>query len=116
MTGLAAEAVEPEPELEPEVGAPVQEMGATATLAQLYLDQGHLDDAVRAFEEVLEREPDHAEARAGLAEARRRLGGVSTSEDVTEEEAEDETLDARDRKIQVLRQYLDRLRAAAGRQ
>ena len=112
--GLAAEAAEPKPE--PEVGAPVPEMGATATLAQLYLDQGHLDDAVRAFEEVLEREHDHAEARAGLAEARRRLGGVSTSEDVMEEEAEDETLDARDRKIQVLRQYLDRLRAAAGRQ
>lgn len=39
---------------------------ATATLGELYLRQGHRDEAERIFREVLEREPGNAAARAGL--------------------------------------------------
>jgi tetratricopeptide (TPR) repeat protein len=53
----------PEPEPEPE---PVRAEATTATLGDLYLRQGHLDEAERIFQEVLEREPDNAAAQAGL--------------------------------------------------
>src|SRR4051812_18022922 len=36
----------------------------TVTLAEIYAAQGHLDRAVAVLDEVLTREPDHAEARA----------------------------------------------------
>lgn len=42
----------------------------TVTLGQLYLDQGHPADAVRIFEAVLARDPDHVQARIGLLRAR----------------------------------------------
>jgi tetratricopeptide (TPR) repeat protein len=42
----------------------------TVTLGQLYLDQGHPADAVRIFEAVLARNPDHVQARVGLLRAR----------------------------------------------
>ncbi len=45
---------------------------ATVTLAELYLRQGHVEEAERLFAEVLEREPGNAAARQGLA----RLAGV----------------------------------------
>ena len=107
------EEVEPRADSAEEAAGP--QVGATATLAKLYLDQGHLEDAVQAFEEVLEREPGHLEAQEGLAETRRRLGERQTSEDLAEGDAEDDILEARDRKARVLREYLDRLRAASGR-
>ena len=106
-----------EPESTSELNEPVpgQEIGATATLGRLYLDQGHLEDAVQTFEEVLSREPNRLEAQQGLVEARRRLGETLAAEEVLEGEAEDDTGNARDRKVRVLREYLDRLRAASGR-
>jgi tetratricopeptide (TPR) repeat protein len=61
----------PLPELEP---ARAPEPSATATLGELYLRQGHLDEAESIFQEVLEREPGNAAARGGLGrigEARR---------------------------------------------
>ena len=60
------------PDLEPEP-APVQPV-ATATLGEIYLRQGHADEAERIFREVLEREPGNGAALAGLErieEARR---------------------------------------------
>jgi cytochrome c-type biogenesis protein CcmH/NrfG len=47
---------------------PVQpaEPVATATLGEIYLRQGHADEAERIFREVLEREPDNGAALAGL--------------------------------------------------
>lgn len=64
------ESLAPEPELEPEP-EPVRAqeapaMAATATLGELYLRQGHLDEAERIFQDVLEREPHNAAAQAGL--------------------------------------------------
>ncbi|MGB5658876.1 MAG: tetratricopeptide repeat protein, partial [Thermoanaerobaculia bacterium] len=96
--------------------APGQEIGATATLAKLYLDQGHLEDAAHAFEEVLAREPEHLDALEGLTEARRRLGETQAAEGILDGETENDTGNRRDRKVRVLREYLDRLRAASGRQ
>ncbi len=104
---------EPESTSELDEPVPSQEIGATATLGKLYLDQGHLEDAVQTFEEVLSREPDRLDAQEGLAEARRRLGETLAAEEVLE--GEDDTGNARDRKVRVLREYLDRLRAASGR-
>jgi len=112
---LEAAAVEPEPIMAAVEDAPLPAIGATTTLANLYLDQGHLDDAALAFEEVLAREPDNAAASHGLAETRRRMGESLEAEDSADGEAEDDRLGARDRKARVLRQYLDRLKAASGR-
>jgi tetratricopeptide (TPR) repeat protein len=56
----AAEPVSLTPEPEPE---PI----ATATLGELYLKQGHLQEAERIFEEVLRREPGSPAAQAGRA-------------------------------------------------
>jgi cytochrome c-type biogenesis protein CcmH/NrfG len=116
---LADEPAEPQAivdtaELDEEV--PGQEIGATATLAKLYLDQGHLEDAAHAFEEVLAREPEHLDALEGLTEARRRLGETQAAEGILDGETENDTGNSRDRKVRVLREYLDRLRAASGRQ
>jgi len=50
---------------------------ATATLGDLYLRQGHLEEAERIYREVLEREPDNSAARAGatrVEEARQPAG------------------------------------------
>lgn len=38
----------------------------TVTMGNLYAEQGHLDEARRIFEKVLERDPDNEEARARL--------------------------------------------------
>ena len=108
-------AVEPEPITATVEEEPIQAIGATTTLANLYLDQGHLDDAAQAFEEVLAREPDNAAASQGLAETRRRMGESLEAEASADAAAEDDRLDARDRKTRVLREYLDRLKAASGR-
>ncbi len=102
--------------LESDEEAPGREIGATATLAKLYLDQGHLEDAAHAFEEVLAREPEHLDALEGLTEARRRLGETQAAEGILDGETENDTGNSRDRKVRVLREYLDRLRAASGRQ
>lgn len=65
----AAEAAAPpeteEGPAEPEAAGEPQER-PTVTLGRLYLQQGHHDEARRIFREVLDREPDHAEARAEL--------------------------------------------------
>lgn len=57
--------VEESPELETTVAGPVVPE-ATVTLGNLYLQQGHLADAIAAFTAVLAAEPWNAEARRGL--------------------------------------------------
>jgi tetratricopeptide (TPR) repeat protein len=59
-------AVEPEP-LTPEPLTPEPAGPATATLGELYLRQGHHDEAEQIFREVLRREPENATAQQGLA-------------------------------------------------
>lgn len=131
-------APEPEPEPEPEpvyAAEPEPAMPATATLGDLYLRQGHVDEAERMFQEVLEREPGNAAAQAGLgriAETRRPpepepvLPEPEAMASEPEPEAEPIPLDARQllagfepgaagggttaRKIFLLNRYLDRIR------
>jgi tetratricopeptide (TPR) repeat protein len=59
----------PEIELAPEVtaGPVAAEPSASVTLAALYLEQGHLDEAEAEYRQVLARRSDDAAALAGLA-------------------------------------------------
>lgn len=104
------------PGLEPEP-APVQP-AATATLGEIYLRQGHADEAERIFHEVLEREPGNGAALAGLERvAEARLAPARTPQPVA--------LDAERllagfgggsgttaRKVFLLHRYLDRIRGS----
>lgn len=71
------ELAEEEQEEQEEPPAVPREPGgrATSTLGELYLAQGHLEDAERVFRTVLARRPDDAAAHAGLAEVARRRRG-----------------------------------------
>jgi tetratricopeptide (TPR) repeat protein len=83
--------------------------GTTVTLAQLYLQQGHLDDAEGAFRDVLSREPGNVEAAAGLEEVQ----GLRTASVAGELGPGTEAVgDATARKIEALNEYLQRIRAA----
>lgn len=69
LTGLAAEGlfqIEVPPAVEPP-RAQAADAAATATLGELYLSQGHLEEAERIFREVLHREPGNQAALAGLS-------------------------------------------------
>ena len=41
----------------------------TATMAKLYMDQGHYDKAVGIYREILDREPDREDIKDALADA-----------------------------------------------
>lgn len=143
--GLFGEPLETAPEepTEPEEPAEVAgvveepeepEERATVTLGRLYLQQGHQDEARRIFREVLDREPDHTEARAELLrldappEPEREVSpAVPEPETPSEPEgAAAEPLTAADlegpgarslglteRKVRMLDSYLQRIRQAA---
>ena len=102
---LAAESPQQAPEpVEFDGGA-----AATATLGALYLAQGHLDDARRTFEQVLARDPEDAEAIAGLEELARRERPAQPVE------VEQPSRGLAGRRIERLRSYLGSLRTAAER-
>ena len=89
-----------------------EDRGATVTLANLYLEQGHLDDAEAAFGEVLAREPENEAALQGMAViAGQRAEGAHLDEPPTGETTDPRDINAR--KIGVLRDYLQRIRAAS---
>jgi tetratricopeptide (TPR) repeat protein len=67
---LEIEPLAPEIPLSPSFPPPAQPL-ATSTLAELYLSQGHLEEAERIFHEVLGREPGNPAALAGLDRLRR---------------------------------------------
>lgn len=99
--------------------AAVAEPIATATLAELYLRQGHLGEAERIFRDILRREPGNATAQEGLARAatprgeRRPLEAgdlLAGYEPVLAGEAE-----VKARKAWVLSGYLQRLRRGSQR-
>jgi tetratricopeptide (TPR) repeat protein len=120
---LAAAPMAPEPTTAPEAvelaaappvsAAPEPAEADTATLGQLYLRQGHFDEAERIFREVARREPDNAAAHQALeslesGRAVQRLdaewllaGGAG---------ANDPALPPAARKAHLLQSYLTRLR------
>lgn len=63
---ITAPASEP-PAAEPPAPAAPAAAVATVTLAELYLRQGHTEEAARIFGEIVQREPGNAAAREGLA-------------------------------------------------
>ncbi len=97
----AVEAVIDEPlEEEAAVESTVESEMATVTMANLYLEQGHLAEAERTFREVLVREPDNQQAIEGLQMV---LGQGSKPEGE----------DVESRKVTMLKSYLERLRSSA---
>ena len=79
---------------------PVDEEVATVTMANLYLEQGHLDEAESTFQRVLAREPENREAVEGL-------------EGVLSRRAEPAGQPVESRKIAMLKNYLERLRRSS---
>lgn len=96
------------------VEAPAPAGGATVTLANLYLQQGHLDDAEQAYREVLDREPDNQDAVAGLEDILQRRSRATAGEEMPSFEIGAVATDPTARKISMLREYLERIRSAAG--
>lgn len=94
-------------------GSEAHESPATATLAHLYLQQGHVDEAARIFAQILEREPLNSSASAGLSHIRRLRSPRLTAASLLSDRSIDrvpEGLTAK--KILVLKQYLQHLRRA----
>jgi hypothetical protein len=104
----AAEAAPPAPEVE---------VGPSSTLGELYLAQGHVDEAAAEFRRVLALRPDDAVARAGLDEIDRRRAPVEETASGWREGAAPSapTGGLTQRKVATLRRYLDRLRRGRGR-
>jgi hypothetical protein len=91
--------------------APVESAPAgTPTLAQLYLEQGHVAEAEELFGEVLRREPDNPVARAGLERARRERSAMNARSLMSGFEKADAGLSAK--QAFVLRRWATLLREA----
>lgn len=109
----AEAAVEPPAEAASEPPATSREETASATLGQLYLKQGHLEEAADIFRQVLARDPGNSAARAGLAQLEDRRTKRLTASDLlavrTANSQVPEGLTAK--KILVLGNYLKHLRA-----
>jgi hypothetical protein len=86
--------------LESAVPSPRDAIQPTATLGELYLSQGHRQEARSIFEKVLATQPDNPAARDGLASARR--------EDVQQGRA-----GVTARKVAVLQDFLKRVRGGS---
>lgn len=99
----------------PEAGsaAAEREPPATVTLGQLYLRQGHLDEAERIFRRVLERDPDNPAAREGVARATEATGAEITAAPPAVSGAPVANLT--EMKVQLLERYLTLLRRGAER-
>ena len=89
----------------------------TVTLANLYLQQGHLDDAEKAFGEILEQQPANGDALAGMSEIQRRRSETLAAAELPEAtEIPEAADDATSRKIDSLRNYLRRIRAGGNQE
>ncbi len=86
---------------------------ATVTLGELYLRQGHSEEAGKIFLRVLEREPENAQALAGLKEVAQVLGPLPEPRAAGGEPAvEADPLKAR---VALYRRLLDGVRASRNR-
>jgi tetratricopeptide (TPR) repeat protein len=85
----------------------------TATLAELYLRQGHLREAEEIFRQVLGRDPENETALRGLEAIGRRRGAALTAADLVSGE-EPEVRGVTSRKILLLERYLRALRRGEG--
>jgi tetratricopeptide (TPR) repeat protein len=86
---------------------------ATTTLAELYLQQGHLEEASAAFAAVLARRPGDPAAEAGLVRiAERRSLPLGAADLLASDEA---PAGLTGRKVLLLQRYLQRIREGAKR-
>jgi tetratricopeptide (TPR) repeat protein len=116
MVDFASSPAEPAAEVSASPAAEV-EVGPSSTLGELYLGQGHLDEAAAEFRRVLALRPDDALARAGLDEIDRRRAPVEETASGWQEGASPAPIGGlTQRKVATLRRYLDRLRRGRGRQ
>jgi tetratricopeptide (TPR) repeat protein len=109
--------LEPAPAAE-EAEPPAEPEGATATLGDLYLRQGHLTEAEDIYREVLRREPDNPLARAGLSRIAASRAepepapapAPPASPAIFAAPPAPASVDGRSRKILLLNSYLQRIR------
>ena len=85
---------------------------ATVTLGNLYLQQGHRDDAAAIFAELLNGNADNVAARVGLAAATSKTEWPLTALDLVAREVLDRAA-VGERKAALLRGYLARLKTPA---
>lgn len=107
-----------EPPVADATSEPPVEVGPSSTLGELYLAQGHLDEAATEFRRVLDLRPDDAVARAGIDEIDRRRAPVEETASGWREGAAPVAPvgGLTQRKVATLRHYLDRLRRGRERQ
>lgn len=98
-------------------GEGVGEEVATVTLGSLYLKQGHLDEAAKIFEKVLERDPQNHAALSGLNLARRPARTGLSALDLLADRSLSGTIPAglTAKKILVLGNYLKHLKSVRKR-
>ncbi len=122
--GIRPAAAEAPPETEPvapAVAAAEAEAeegeAATVTLGGLYLQQGHLEEAAKVFEQVLEQDPTNHAARAGLNLARPPQAAPLTALDLLADDSLSGTIPMglTAKKLQVLTNYLKHIRSARER-
>lgn len=110
LVARAETLVEPAPEAEEPLEAPVPmpsgPVEPTATLGEIYLRQGHREEAETIFQRVLESHPESSAALEGLESARRQGDGSGSK-------GRPAGLTAR--KVAALQGYLKRLRGGAER-
>ena len=125
LTGLAAEGLfqieappapaAPEPPAVEPPRAQAAETAATATLGELYLSQGHREEAERIFREVLRREPGNQGALAGLSKVSPPAPATPPIQTVAETSSAPAAVQligsdaGRIRRAQLLRAYLQRI-------
>jgi tetratricopeptide (TPR) repeat protein len=113
---LLAAPVAPEtPEIPETPQTPEITESATVTLGNLYLRQGHLEEAERIFSDILRREPGNLAVHEGLARiaaSRREATAKPAALDALGETGEAEGMGGspRARKVQLLNNYLQRIR------
>ena len=91
--------------------SPGKEKIATATMAEIYVQQGHLEKAIEVYRRVLDSGQQNEEAARRLAELERLAGGdeeAAAASDVDEETPGEEDLTRR--KIRALELWLERIR------
>lgn len=110
--------VEDDADLDSAVSGPAAAVpSATATLGELYLAQGHLEEAERIYSEMLQAEPGSAPALAGLeavAQARDRAREDATTASEAPGES-DLVLPLAQRKVRLLKRFLAAVRSGRPR-
>lgn len=107
-----------EPAVAPALPVSAAPKAASATLGELYLAQGHLDEAEESFQSVLQARPGDTAALAGLESVRQQRGdeAAAFAEDVPAVEEPHVIVGGLTaRKAALLKDYLERIRRGARR-